>query len=288
MMNMTAPLVLSSVQQQWLAELQIPAPFLASLNPKKEASHLVASPIAEPTKEPESMLSIRAALQEALGDQVVLRTQSSTEPSASPELEPPTQAITQSLESIPLQQLQQYADQCQNCELAATRQQAVVGTGQQVAPQWMVISTSPSSHEELAALPMQGKSGELFWSQMQTIGIHSLEQIYLTQLIKCRADKATQAEHIAACQAILWRQIELIQPQRLLLLGSKAAQLFLPSDQPFDTLRGQVHSWSNSKGVQLPTVVSYHPSSLLLRPQLKALVWNDLLLMQQQMHAAVH
>src|SRR5699024_3171576 len=106
-------------------------------------------------------------------------------------------------------------DQCQACELHEQRAQAVVGAGQAQQPDWMVISTAPSSNEEMAGLPMQGKSGELFAAQMQSIGIDQAAQLYVTQLLKCRSATKPQAEHIAACQQILWRQIDLIQPRRL-------------------------------------------------------------------------
>lgn len=247
--------VLSPLQQQWLQEIQVPSAFLAPYKPKDVPAEKIEKPSISirPAKVTKTTVDAAAALHTV-----------SVQPIADADLA-----------QMDLAQLQAHVEQCQGCELHQSRTQTVWGAGQQQRSEWFVVSTAPSSNEELAGIPMQGKSGELFVAQMQSIGINTAEQMYITQLLKCRVDKAAEPQHINACKAILFRQIELVQPQRLLLLGSKAVSLFLGSAQSFDELRGQVQQWGS-----LPVIVSYHPASLLLRPQLKAQAWDDLLLMR--------
>lgn len=285
-MTTAAPLVLSSTQQHWLTELQVPAPFVLPfvVKPPKQIRSAAAlrtdSQSNSNTKlpEPVSTISARAALQQAMGSAVELRLRGDESKAPLLSTEP---GVHVDVTKIGLTELEQYANQCQACALHRTRHQAVVGSGQTQHPDWMVISTAPSSNEEVAGLPMQGKSGELFSAQMQSIGINSESQLYLTQLIKCRSQTTPEQEYLHACFSLLKRQIELIKPQRLLLLGSTATQLFLQKDLS-DGIRGRVHQWQSESGT-LPVVASFHPASILLRPQLKALVWTDLLLMRSLM-----
>lgn len=254
-------LLLTPLQYSWLQELQVPAPLL--------------SPYLEPPKAkavPTPVPMVKALLKPM------------PEPEAEPE--PITVSLVQvdkaALSTMSLADLEVYAKQCQGCELHAQRINPVWGAGQTQQPEWMVISAAPSSHEELAALPMQGPSGELFAAQMRSIGIDSEQQLYITQLVKCRpTDRQDHAHYVAACQAILLRQIELIQPQRLVLLGDEVVALFFGADKTVPALRSEWHEWQG-----LPVVVSHHPASMLLRPQLKAEAWADLLLMRSGLHAS--
>lgn len=266
-------LVLSTLQQSWLREIQVAMPFLA---PYREKGKEVEKAKSVASKELNQLLKKSAP--------AVVEVPPAKSAAASEEKAITIPAKAADLSQLSLAQLQAHVEQCQDCDLSQQRTQTVWGAGQTQQPDWFVISTAPSSHEELAGLPMQGKSGELFVAQMQSIGINIEQQLYLTQLLKCRSSSSAKPslEYLQACNAILLRQIELIQPQRLLLLGSKAAAMFLGTKQPFEALRGRLQSWQDTQGRTLPVVVSYHPASLLLRPQLKAQVWHDLLLIKKE------
>lgn len=289
----SAPLTLSVLQQSWLHEIQVAAPFVAPYRIKNQtvavqSTRTVAVNTVAATGDDNTEATAVSARQ-ALSDSLALLRPEPKNPrvieAVTPEkiTAPAAVVLPSDIANMNLVQLQSYANQCQACNLHEQRVQAVLGAGQEQNPDWFVISTAPSSNEELEGLPMQGKSGELFVAQMRSVGIDVAQQLYLTQLLKCRSAMAAQADFIQACQTILKQQIQLVQPKRLLLLGSKAAALFLGDQIPFETLRGQVHQWQDPQGQSLPVVVSYHPSSVLLRPQLKAQSWTDLLLMQRLM-----
>lgn len=263
-------LVLSTLQQQWLQEIQVATPFIAPYRSQQvpvKAPTLVEAKVAGPKSESALISVVKSTPTPA------------SAPAPAPKAAPIPVAALQpmaDLTQMSLVQLQAYVEQCQACALHEQRTQVVWGAGQVQQPDWFVISTAPSSNEELAGLPMQGKSGELFAAQMQSIGIDIEQQLYITQLVKCRASNKPDPEHIKECRAILLRQIELIQPQRLLLLGAKATAMFLGNEQSFEALRGKAHQWQGPHGQTLPVVVSYHPVSLFSRPQFKAQAWADL------------
>lgn len=268
-----ASLTLSPIQQCWLQEMQVAAPFIA---PYRAISKPLA-PNTTPTNKSPSLVPARQALKDSLA---LLKPVVADVAAPSVKIRPAVDEQNIDIAKMDLKQLQVFANQCQACELHEFRTQAVAGSGQIDQPDWFVISTAPSSNEEIEGLPMQGKSGELFQAQMHSIGVNISQQMYLTQLLKCRSETTAKEEHLQACHAILLRQIELIQPKRLLLLGAKAAALFLGKSLAFEALRGHIHQWSGKDDKQLPVIVSYHPSSILLRPQLKAQSWHDLLLMR--------
>ncbi len=275
-------LPLSALQHAWLRELQIAPSFLKSYT--SVAVQVSASPEV-PVAEVEVSSSDPAPIRTATMP-VAARAELHSQLGLKKPEAPIVATVAAERVDLPalsqqnLVQLGQYAQQCTACPLHEQRQQAVVGAGVEHQPDWMVISIAPSSNEEIAGLPMQGKSGELFANQLQSIALPAATTFYTTQLLKCRSPHHAKAEYIQACQGILQRQIELIRPRHLLLLGQATAQLFFGHEQNFEQLRGQLQPWTGPWGETIPAVVTYDPVSLLLRPQDKVKAWADLLFMQ--------
>lgn len=269
----SSALELTALQQTWLREMKVAPAFLRAYPVAAPVSpQLTGSDVQRAVTSTAMPATARAALHQHLG--LHKKTEKiESEPEITLVNLPP-------LAQQDLQQLHQHAQQCTACALHEQRQRAVVGAGEENQPDWMAISIAPSSNEEIAGLPMQGKSGDLFANQLQSIALPESMTFYTTQLLKCRSPQHPKAEYIQACQTILWRQIELIRPKRLLLLGTTTAQLFFGTESGFEQLRGQLQTWQAPFGESIPALVSYDPVSLLLRPQDKIKAWADLLLMQ--------
>ena len=71
------------------------------------------------------------------------------------------------------------------------------------------------------------------------------------------------------------RQIELLKPERILVLGRFAAQTLLGTEATIGSLRGRVQLKTDA-GPQIPVIVSYHPAYLLRSPVEKSRAWQDL------------
>ncbi|MCX7888060.1 MAG: uracil-DNA glycosylase, partial [Verrucomicrobiae bacterium] len=89
-----------------------------------------------------------------------------------------------------------------------------------------------------------------------------------------RAPTAAEAE---ACLPYLRRQIELVRPQVILLLGAVALKYLAPSrasDEEFSMEReaGQFFTVAEHPGIQF--MVLYHPAFLLRDPTKKAAMWE--------------
>ncbi|NYT62260.1 uracil-DNA glycosylase [Alcaligenaceae bacterium] len=177
-----------------------------------------------------------------------------------------------------LEALQAHVAVCQLCDLSAGRSQTVFGTGAVQAPAWLIVGEAPGELDDREGLPFQGRPGVLLQAMLASIGVRSESEVFFTNLVKCRplSNRTPESPEIAACMPYLQRQIALLQPQRILALGKLAAQALLGVEAELEALRGQVHHVRGEGGQSIPLVATYHPASLLLRPQHKADAWVDL------------
>ncbi|MFJ0925697.1 uracil-DNA glycosylase, partial [Bordetella bronchiseptica] len=178
-----------------------------------------------------------------------------------------------------LGQLQQLVQDCAACGLCQGRRHAVFGMGAQPA-RWMVVGEAPGEQEDRQGLPFVGRSGKLLDAMLQSVGMSRERDVFIANVIKCRppGNRNPKPEEIAACSPYLRRQIALLNPERILVLGRFAAQTLLGTEATIGNLRGRVHSLQTDEGRSIPVVVSYHPAYLLRSPAEKARAWQDLLL----------
>ena len=80
-------------------------------------------------------------------------------------------------------------------------------------------------------------------------------------------------QELATCEPYLARQVALVKPQVILLMGRFAIQVVLQSTEPLGKLRGQVHSYQG-----VPVVATYHPDILLRNLPDKSKAWADLVM----------
>ncbi len=170
-------------------------------------------------------------------------------------------------------QLEETVVQCQACTLGETRTQTVFGTGSPRAT-LMVVGEAPGAEEDLKGEPFVGRAGHLLDQMLRAMGLDR-QQVYIANVIKCRPpnNRNPHVQEIDACLPFLARQIELIQPELLLVLGGVAAHTMLETTEAVGRLRGRWHRWG-PQGI--PLLVTYHPAYLLRSPVQKGRAWEDL------------
>lgn len=174
--------------------------------------------------------------------------------------------------------LRSYMSDCADCDLHTARSQVVFGNGHSDAPDWMVVGEAPGTRDDKEGMPFQGKAGQLLQAMLISIGIDKDAPVFFTNIVKCRplGNRPPTREEIAACLPYLRQQIAIVRPARILVLGKLAAQVVLGREEELDALRGQVHHIGSAHETEVPVVVTYHPASLLMRPQHKVDAWHDL------------
>jgi DNA polymerase len=80
---------------------------------------------------------------------------------------------------------------------------------------------------------------------------------------------------MSACRPYLEKQIELIRPRVIVLLGATAVKGLLNAAQGISGLRGK---WQKiqAAGTEIPVMPTYHPAALLRNPGWKRDVWSDM------------
>ena len=118
---------------------------------------------------------------------------------------------------------------CKRCpHLAATRTQTVFGTGSPTA-RLMFVGEAPGADEDRTGEPFVGRAGQLL-TDMITKGMGlTRAEVYIANVLKSRPpeNRNPLPDEIANCLPYLERQIAIIRPEYLCLLGATAAQTLL-------------------------------------------------------------
>ncbi len=169
---------------------------------------------------------------------------------------------------------------CRKCpNLAATRTQTVFADGSPTA-RLMFIGEAPGADEDRTGVPFVGRAGQLL-TDMITKGMGlKRQEVYIANILKCRPpeNRDPTGEESANCLPYLERQIDLIRPQFICLLGRVAVQYLLGTTLSMSRLRGK---WQRYRGI--PAIVTYHPAYLLRNPSAKKDAWDDLQLLMTAM-----
>lgn len=154
----------------------------------------------------------------------------------------------------------------------------------------VLVGEAPGRDEDLEGIPFVGKSGQLLTNILTAVDIKRGRDAAVVNVLKCRPpnNRDPLPEEAAACRPFLERQLELLAPKVMLLLGRAAVTALLPPDvsgESISRLRGRVFEVTVA-GRPVKTMVSYHPSYLLRNPVGKELSWHDLLAVKKLVAAA--
>lgn len=185
--------------------------------------------------------------------------------------------VAEAIRNSSLDEMREQVVACEACGLCKGRRNAVFGHGGQPT-RWLVVGEAPGEQEDRQGQPFVGRSGQLLDAMLSAVSMSRERDVFITNVIKCRppGNRNPKPEEIAACSPYLMRQIALLKPERILVLGRFAAQTLLGTDATIGSLRGRIHQLKTDEGLQIPAVVSYHPAYLLRSPVEKARAWQDL------------
>jgi len=146
----------------------------------------------------------------------------------------------------------------------------VFGTGNPDAD-LMVVGDAPGPEEGQAGEPFMGPAGQLLDKILFKCGMMR-DQVYMTDLVKrpppeSRAPTPAEVELFAP---YLYAQIRIVEPKALLALGRLAGNFLAEfPDAPVGALREdrELRFVHDRLGIDLPLVVTYHPSYVLKQLQ---------------------
>lgn len=170
-----------------------------------------------------------------------------------------------------LEELHREALECRRCPLYKGRNKLVFGEGPPDAKIFMV-GEGPGYDEDRSGHPFVGRSGQLLDKILLACGFSRQKHVYIGNIVKCRppGNRNPQPEEAAACLPYLHRQIDIINPAIIILMGAVALRYMLSPDMRITRCRGE---WTEQEGRFFIPV--YHPSALLRNPALKKDTWED-------------
>lgn len=160
---------------------------------------------------------------------------------------------------------------CTRCDLHKGRNKIVFADGSPYA-RLMFVGEGPGADEDAQGLPFVGKAGQLLNNMIVAMGLKR-EEVYIANIVKCRppGNRTPEPDEANTCSPFLFKQIDVVQPEVIVALGSTAATYLLGQRQPIAAWRGRIHGFRQSK-----LIVTYHPAFLLRDPRMKKEAWADL------------
>jgi len=171
----------------------------------------------------------------------------------------------------------------EGCGLKKTAKSTVFSDGVSSA-RIMLVGEAPGQDEDRTGKPFVGRSGQLLDAMMATIGLSRASNLYIANVIPWRppGNRAPSVDELETCKPFILRQIELVAPEIIVLVGGTSAKTLLNTETGITRLRGKWHSLEIG-GRDIPALPFFHPAYVLRRPETKIDVWADLCALKQKL-----
>ena len=183
------------------------------------------------------------------------------------EVSPTLAETTDSIESIRAE-----IGDCTRCKLSKLGRTQIVHTTGNFQADLMFVGEAPGADEDEQGFPFVGRAGKLLTDIIIAMGFQR-EQVCIGNINRCRPpeNRKPEPDETAACRPFILREIAVIKPKVIVVLGATAAHNLLQVSTPISKLRGNFQDYFGVK--VMPT---FHPAYLLRDPHKKKEVWDDM------------
>jgi len=165
---------------------------------------------------------------------------------------------------------------CPLCKLSRTRKNAVPGEGQ-VSAKLMFIGEAPGKNEDLKGKPFVGAAGRILDEAMKKAGLER-SKVFITNVVKCRppSNRVPEEDERTACRPYLQRQILLLSPKIICILGSIAYSSIL-GGKSITTSRGKIIVHKGQR-----YFLTVHPAAAIYNRSLRVVFEKDILRLSEE------
>lgn len=123
----------------------------------------------------------------------------------------------------------------------------------------MIVGEAPGFNEDRQGEPFVGAAGRLLDTLLARIGL-SRADVYITNVLKCRPpmNRDPMPNEVESCSPYLKRQLELVKPKVVLILGRHALERLMPGQGSISRIHGSLIRRGDVAYVPL-----YHPAAAL-------------------------
>ena len=168
-----------------------------------------------------------------------------------------------------------------DCNLKNNSKKIVLGDGNINSP-IMLVGEAPGIKEDITGLTFLGEVGDLLKKMLNAINIKK-ENIYSTYAVNFRPpeDRKPTSTEIKRYSHFLQKQISIIKPKIIILMGSSAMESLTGLNSKISTERGK---WKEVivKNTTYNVIITFNPSYLLRVPENKKHSWEDLKKIKQK------
>lgn len=166
---------------------------------------------------------------------------------------------------------------CKRCRLSEYRSNAVPGEGASNA-QLMFIGEAPGRTEDTLARPFVGSAGRVLDHALARAGIDRAS-VYITNIVKCRPplNRRPRRDEIYSCMSYLMREIMLVDPKVVCLLGRTAHDTLLSG-----SFREHRSRYVKHEGRLFFT--TYHPAYVIYNNKLREVFESDIISIKKLMN----
>ncbi len=181
-----------------------------------------------------------------------------------------------------LDELRQTLASFEGCNLRFTATNLVFADGNPQA-RVMFVGEAPGMEEDLSGLPFVGRSGQLLDRMIAAIGLDRTTA-YIANVVPWRppGNRTPTPQETEICRPFIERQIALVDPDFLILLGGASAKQLMQTSEGILRLRGQWRSYDTGSRT-ISAMATLHPAYLLRQPLQKRLAWRDLLALKAKL-----
>ena len=171
---------------------------------------------------------------------------------------------------------------CPLCKLSRSRKNAVPGEGQ-LSAKLMFIGEAPGKNEDDRGKPFVGAAGRILNEALEKAGIQR-SLVFITNVVKCRPpdNRIPEDDERIACRPYLDRQISLIAPQIICILGATAYSSIL-GGKSITANRGKIVKKNGQK-----YFVTIHPAAAIYNRDLRSVLQNDLFKLFREIKSMEH
>lgn len=183
------------------------------------------------------------------------------------EVSPTLAETTDTIESIRAE-----IGDCTRCKLSQQGRTQIVHTTGNFQADLMFVGEAPGADEDEQGFPFVGRAGKLLTDIIVAMGFQR-EQVVIGNINRCRPpeNRKPEPDETAACRPFILREVAVIKPKVIVVLGATAAHNLLQVTTPISKLRGNFQDYFGVK--VMPT---FHPAYLLRDPHKKKEVWEDM------------
>jgi DNA polymerase len=160
---------------------------------------------------------------------------------------------------------------CRRCVLHRSRKHAVPGEGP-IEAKILFVGEAPGREEDMCGRPFVGRSGRFLDGLLEEASLSRCD-IYITSAVKCRPprNRTPRTDELRICKANwLDRQIRLIRPKMIVLLGKTSVRQVLGLKGNLSRLHGQIFL---QNGIRC--LVTFHPAAGMRFPRIKSQMIHD-------------